>query len=427
MSSKNWLKSLGVLSTLFLFTQVGAQTSSSTYSALGIGEFNYSGLTQNQGMGGLGISFGSGWQANTVNPATTTKNTIFNFQTALNYKRINVDNGTENSKVDGGGLSYIALSFPIKVGKLTSGMGLGQITSVNYRLRVESEVANSDLKANNFLRGDGGISEAYLNFGYLLAKNLSIGVHGSYLFGSTVRSNTLIVSDEEGAAVGNSSEYYERLTVSDVGFKLGAHYQLKVSEKGNLHLGAIYQKLGDVGGTGFAKLAGVDQASDPDSDGDLIANDVSGHIYIPNRYGFGMTYEKINKFAVGLEGQFQDFKQYENFFGEELDLQAAKKVGLGFQFIPEYLSFDNLLMRGTYRIGVEWMQTPYYLNQTNINDIGVTLGASIPVNQLSLINLSFKAGQRGTLDNGLIRENYINFTLGFSLNDNSWFYKRVFE
>src|SRR5690606_36623449 len=180
----------GVLSTLFLFTQVGAQTSSSTYSALGIGEFNYSGLTQNQGMGGLGISFGSGWQANTVNPATTTKNTIFNFQTALNYKRINVDNGTENSKVDGGGLSYVALSFPIKVGKLTSGMGLGQITSVNYRLRVESEVANSDLKANNFLRGDGGISEAYLNFGYLLAKNLSIGVHGSYLFGSTVRSNT---------------------------------------------------------------------------------------------------------------------------------------------------------------------------------------------------------------------------------------------
>jgi hypothetical protein len=27
----------------------------------------------------------------------------------------------------------------------------------------------------------------------------------------------------------------------------------------------------------------------------------------------------------------------------------------------------------------------------------------------------------------LIRENYVNFTLGFSLNDNTWFYKRVFE
>ncbi|WP_026967396.1 hypothetical protein [Algoriphagus terrigena] len=427
MSSKNWLKSLGVLCTLLVVTEARAQTSSSTYSALGIGEFNYSGLTQNQGMGGMGISYGTGWNANNVNPAITTKNTIFNFQAALNYKRINVDNGTETSKVDGGGLSYIALSFPIKVGKMTSGMGLGQITSVNYRLRVESEVANSDLIANNFLRGDGGISEAYLNFGYLLAKNLSIGVHGSYLFGSTIRSNTLIVSDEEGAAVGNNSEYYERLTVSDVGFKLGAHYQLKVSDRGNLHLGAIYQKLGDVSGTGFAKLAEIGQASNPDSQGDLIANDEKGSIYIPNRYGFGVTYEKMNKFAVALEGQFQDFAKYQNFFGEELDLMEAKKVGLGFQFIPDYLSFDNLLMRATYRIGVEWMQTPYYLNQTNIDDIGLTLGASIPVNQLSLVNMAFKAGRRGTLDNGLIKENYISFTLGFSLNDNSWFYKRVFE
>ncbi len=418
---------MGVLCTLLLFTEVGAQTSSSTYSALGIGEFNYSGLTQNQGMGGMGISYGTGWQANNVNPAITTRNTIFNFQAALNYKSINVDNGTETSKVDGGGLSYIALSFPVKVGKFTSGMGLGQITSVNYRLRVESEVANSDFKANNFLRGDGGISEAYINFGYLLAKNLSIGFHGSYLFGSTIRSNQLIVTDEDGMTVGSASEYYERLTVSDVGFKVGGHYQLKLSEKGNLHFGAIYQKLGNVSGTGFAKLAAIGQASDPETDGDLIADDVKGSIYIPNRYGFGVTYEKMNKFAIALEGQFQDFAKYQNFFGEELDLQETKKVALGFQIVPDYLNFDNLLLRGTYRFGIEWMQTPYYLNQTNIDDIGFTLGASIPVNQLSLVNMAFKAGRRGTLDNGLIRENYINFTLGFSLNDNSWFYKRVFE
>ena len=418
---------MGALCALLIVSKVGAQTSSSTYSALGIGEFNYSGLVQNQGMGGMGISYGTGWHANNVNPAVTTKNTIFNFQAALNYKSINVDNGSEKSKVDGGGLSYLALSLPIKPGKLTSGLGLGQITSVNYNLRVESEVANSDYKSHNFMSGDGGISEAYLNFGYLLAKNLSIGVHGSYLFGSTIRSNQLLVTNEEGTSIGTSSEYYERLTVSDFGYKLGAHYQIKVSEKGNLHLGAIYQKLGDVNGTGFAKLAAIGQASDPDSDGDLIADDVKGSIYIPNRYGFGVTYEKINKFALSLEGQLQDFTKYENFFGEQLDLQEARKLALGFQIVPDYMSFDNLLARGTYRVGLEWMQTPYYLNATNIDDIGVTLGASLPVNQLSLINMAFKAGRRGTLDNGLIRENYVSFTLGFSLNDNSWFYKRVFE
>jgi hypothetical protein len=201
----------------------------------------------------------------------------------------------------------------------------------------------------------------------------------------------------------------------------------KASSKSNIHLGAIYQKLGNVNGTAFAKLASIGQASRPNSDGDLIADNQKGSIYIPNRYGFGITYEKNNKFAVGLEGQYQDFADYRNFFGDPLTLQANKKVGLGVQFVPDFQSFDNLLKRATYRVGLEWNQTPYLLNQTSINDIGINFGTSIPVNTLSLINFAIKAGQRGTLDNGLIRESYVNFTFGLSLNDNSWFYKRTFE
>lgn len=427
MLSKIGLKTVGVLCTLLLFTQGYAQTSSSIYSALGIGDFNSGGLTHNQGMGGLGISYATGWHANVVNPALTTRNTIFNFQAALNYKRINVNNGTESSLVDGGGLSYLAISLPIKSGKFTSGMGLGQISSINYRLQVETPVANSELKASNFLEGDGGISEAYINFGYLLAKNLSIGVHGSYLFGSSIRSNQLLIFDSKNVEVGRASEYYERLTVSDVGFKAGLHYMFKSSAKSNIHLGAIYQKLGDVNGTAFAKLAAIGQASRPNTDGDLIADNQRGSIYIPNRYGVGITYEKNNKFAVGLEGQYQDFADYRNFFGDPLTLQSNKKVGLGVQFVPDFQSFDNLLKRATYRIGLEWNQTPYLLNQSTINDIGINFGTSIPVNQLSLVNFAIKAGQRGTLDYGLIRESYVNFTFGLSLNDNSWFYKRTFE
>lgn len=418
---------LGVLSTLLLISEGFGQNSASTYSALGIGEFNYGGQIQNQGMGGLGISFGTGWSANAVNPALTTRNTIFNFQASLNYKRIDVANDTENSLVDGGGLSYLAISLPVKTGKFTAGMGLGQISSINYRLKVDSPIANSSLIANNYLEGDGGISEAYVNFGYLVAKNLSIGVHGSYLFGSSIRSNQLLVFDQKGVEVGRASEYYERISVSDVALKVGAHYFFKTSEKSNLHLGAIYQTFGDVNGTAFAKLAPIGQASSPKTDGDLIANNERGNIYLPSRYGFGVSYEKNNKFVIGLEGQMQDFAQYRNFFGEPLSLQAAQKVGLGFQIVPDFTDFDKLLNRSTYRMGLEWMRTPYFINQTTINDIGINFGTSIPVNQLSLVNMAMKVGRRGTVDNGLIREAYVNFSLGFSLNDNSWFYKRVFE
>lgn len=418
---------LGVLFTLILISEGFGQNSSSTYSALGIGEFNYGGQVQNQGMGGLGISFGTGWSANAVNPALSTRNTIFNFQASLNYKRIGVANDTENSLVDGGGLSYLALSLPVKPGKFTAGMGLGQISSINYRLTVDSPVNNSELRANNNLEGDGGISEAYVSFGYLLAKNLSVGVHGSYLFGSSIRSNQLLIFDQGDVEVGRASEYYERISVSDVALKLGGHYFFKTSDKSNLHVGAIYQTFGNVNGTAFAKLAPIGQASSLKTDGDLIANNEKGTIYLPSRYGFGLSYEKNNKYVIGLEGQFQDFSKYRNFFGEPLSLQAAQKVGLGFQIVPDFTDFDKLLNRSTYRMGLEWMRTPYFINETTINDIGINFGTSIPVNQLSLMNMAIKVGRRGTVDKGLIREAYVNFTVGFSLNDNSWFYKQVFE
>ncbi|SIO07083.1 hypothetical protein [Algoriphagus halophilus] len=427
MLSKIKLQLLGVICTLFLFSEAQAQSSASTYSALGIGEFNYSGLTQNQGMGGLGVSYGTGWNANVVNPALTTYNTIFNFQAALNYKKFNARNSSESSDVDGGGLSYVAMSLPLKSGKVTMGLGLNQITSVNYRLQVESAVENAELRAYNYVQGDGGISETYMSFGVKVAKNFSLGAQVSYLFGSTIRNNQLSLLNGNDNPVGNTTEYYERLTVSDIGFKGGAHYVAKLSDKNNLHFGAIYQNLGNVSGKAFAKLAALGEASDPDSDGDLIANDEKGSIYIPNRIGFGVTFEKMNKFALGLEGQYQDFNKFKSFFGESLSLREAIKVGLGFRIVPDYLAIDSPLKRTTYRFGLEYQQTPYYLNQTNINDIGINFGASFPVNQLSLVNLAVKVGQRGTTDNGLIQENYVNFTFGFSLNDNSWFYKRVFE
>lgn len=428
MLSRVKLNLLGVFYTLFLFTEVQAQSSASTYSALGIGEFNYSGLTQNQAMGGLGISFGTGWNPNVVNPALSTRNTIFNFQSALNYKRINAKTEEQTSEVDGGGLSYLAMSFPFKSGKIGAGMGLNQITSVNYRLLLQSQVNNADaITANNFIQGDGGISEAYINFGVLVAKNLSLGITGSYLFGSTIRSNQLTLLNENSNIVGARTEYYERLTVSDVGVKFGAHYYFPISETGNLHVGAIYQVLGDVGGKAFAKLAAFGQANDPDSDGDLIANDEKGSVYIPNRFGFGVSYEKANKYVIGFEGQFQDFTQYRSFLGDETLLNETYKFGLGFQIVPNYLAIDSYLKRTTYRAGIEVQQTPYFLNETNVNDIGINFGASFPVNQLSIVNFAVKVGRRGTTDSRLIQEDYINFTLGFTLNDNSWFYKRAFD
>lgn len=427
MSIKNRLRLLGTLGVFFIFTNAFSQTTASSYSALGLGEFNYGGLTHNQAMGGLGISYGTGWAINNVNPALSARNTVFNFQAAMTYRNVNAATTSESETLDGGGLSYLALSLPLKSTKLSMGMGINQLTGVNYNILVNGDVANSNLSSINRVEGEGGISEAYLSTGYYLAKNLSVGLHASYLFGSTIRTNQLSLLDSARNQIGATSEYYERFTVADVSFKGGIHYFFKVGDGKNIHLGAIYHMFGDIRGKQFAKVADQGEASDPDTPGDIINNNDRGTIFLPNRLGYGISFEKINKFVVGLEAQFQDFSQYRNFAGESGDLGESFKVGLGAQFVPDAFSMDNLLKRATYRVGLEYIQTPYVVNQSQIMDVGINFGGSLPVNSLSLVNMALKVGTRGTTGNGLIRENYFNISFGFSLNDNTWFYKRSFE
>ncbi|MCH7397898.1 hypothetical protein MM236_07855 [Belliella sp. DSM 107340] len=427
MSIKNRLRFIGAIGAFFILSESFSQSSASTYSALGLGEFNFNGLTHNQAMGGLGISYGTGWAVNNVNPALSTRNTVFNFQAAMNYRSVNAATSSQSESLDGGGLSYLALSLPFKPGKVTFGMGLNQISSVNYSILASGEVANTDLTSFNRVEGDGGITEAYLSTGILLAKNLSIGLHGSYLFGSTIRTNQLSLIDTTGNSQGVTSEYYERFSVADVAVKGGIHYFFKAGARSNIHLGAMYHKFGNINGKQFAKVADFGDASNPDRPGDIINDNDRGNIFLPDRHGYGVTFEKINKFVVGLEAQFQDFSKYRSFTGETGDLGDSFKLALGGQITPDISSQDNMFKRSTYRMGLEYQQTPYIVNQTQVTDLGINFGGSIPVNSLSMVNVAIKVGTRGSTNNGLIRENYVNFSLGFSLNDNSWFYKRSFE
>ena len=66
------------------------------------------------------------------------------------------------------------------------------------------------------------------------------------------------------------------------------------------------------------------------------------------------------------------------------------------------------------------------VNQQDIKDFGINFGLGIPVGRLSKANLGVEFGQRGTDDFGLIKENYLNFMIGVSLND-LWFIKSMYN
>ena len=85
-----------------------------------------------------------------------------------------------------------------------------------------------------------------------------------------------------------------------------------------------------------------------------------------------------------------------------------------------------------YRLGFIYDETYLNLNNTNINRYAVTFGLGLPLapsqtlTTFYKINLSAEVGRRGTLENGLVKENYVNLHLSFTLND-KWFTRYKYQ
>jgi hypothetical protein len=75
-----------------------------------------------------------------------------------------------------------------------------------------------------------------------------------------------------------------------------------------------------------------------------------------------------------------------------------------------------------------YYKTEYYkVDGHAVGDFGLTLGATLPVFRwYNGLTVGMDIGQRGTVRNNLIRERYVNFTVGVNLFD-IWFQKPRYE
>jgi hypothetical protein len=151
-------------------------------------------------------------------------------------------------------------------------------------------------------------------------------------------------------------------------------------------------------------------------------------VKLPSTISLGIEYVKADKFKIGAQGTLENWDSYENeaYPGE---LKTTFAVAAGLEFIPDNLSYNRYLKRVRYRFGGYYRQDPRSLNGQKLTDFGATFGLGFPLilprQQTSFINLSLEGGRMG--HGTAISENYIRMTLGFTLNDNSWFFKRRFE
>ena len=395
------------------------------------------------GLGGLQATYQDPYHLNILNPASLASLQSTSFEVGLYGQYANLEDANNSAGTYQGNLRYIALGFPLRnpvnlslegdENKWNGGMAFSLVptTLVGYDLRLEDRDPEFGLTSNS-LKGTGG---AY-RFTWSTAgryRGLSAGVNVNYNFGQI--TNTRIVAfDSIPEAL--ASEFLEEYNLN--GFTIGygvqyAYYFKETNEEGERVDGRRRVLIGVNGMFGsdletesrilnrrFSPNGALFVSDTLQADEDRLAT-----LNLPGEITFGLAYETANKIFIGAEYGVRNYAMFRN-EAQPGRLLDASRLNIGVQYIPDAGSYNNYFRRVRYRAGLRLEQDPRQINGEQARRNAVTIGAGFPIRlprqQISFLDVALEAGQFGVAD--VLDANYVQLTLGFSLNDNSWFFKR---
>lgn len=410
----------------FITLSAWGQAAKSPFTARGIGDIYDMGLIHNQGMGGVGISNGNFWYLNNLNPALLPYNSLTVFSAGFIGENRNVENATASETNGGGNLNYLATAFPIKPGWWTTSIGLMPYSNVDYKFSYVDQVQGADTEARITEEGTGGFNQFYWSNGVAINKYIYVGLKATYLFSSieTDFSNQLL---EDNVATSYTPTKQERLNASDFLFTAGIALNKDSIFNNRIHMkvGFTYDFKSDVNAKLFETwgLEILDQRVFLDT----LRDDTRGNITIPQALGAGISLNNGLKWSAGVDVRLQQWSDYKDFNGNRDNfLGNSFKIALGGEFAPDPGSVSSYFKRITYRMGFSYEETPYVINGKQVKDFGINFGWSLPVGRFSSLDMAFKYGKRGDVDDNLISESYYKAYLGINFND-QWFIKRKYD
>jgi len=420
----------------------------SPYSRFGLGDFNPQYLAAQGGMGGLSAAFHDPYHINPLNPAALSRLDATAFEVGIDarYSALSAEGASE--ELWSGNLTYLALAFPLinpinevldrKDTKLGLGMAfiLQPYTTVGYNVEATQQAGAAGL-STNFLRGQGETYRLSWSNGIRYG-GLSGGVTLGYNWG-TLENNRRVEFDS--LALGYITEFRDEFTLSGLFWRFGLQYTHefeKADDKGELKPSGkrlIFGVHGSTANEFNTESIRYGQRFNPSFGApfaiDTLYNEagVEGTGQLPAAFAAGVTYERVNKFRIGVEMDVQQWANYRNDAQSGTELTNTWGVRFGGEYIPDHLSYNSYWERVRYRFGAFYGNDPRSFEGDQLLDYGLTLGFGFPIilprQRTSFVNFTVEAGQFGLAD--ALQETYINMTLGFTLNDNTWFFKRKFN
>ena len=401
----------------------------SPYAAFGIGDIKYDNTTDVNAMGGIStayiwdfnnnFNFGNpaankNLELTTVKVEGTNENNFFK----SNFENTSV---TKHSSY----ISNIAIAFPLSP-KVKFGLGYQPYSSKKYSVLNKEILADGVTTKANLYRGEGTISTVQAAVSYQLTPEFALGFRSNFYFGNLYDISELTYSTAELI-----NGYETKNKTKSFNFTLGTAYQKKVEKDKKLTLGATVT----FGNTGILETQYINSTyfytpGQVKNDVNIIESKYSQNTdLIPLGFSVGAGYGKDTKWFLGTQVDYSKGKI--DFLSAPFTNESSYKISAGGWYLPNYNNFRNYFSRVTYRYGAYYEKGNLSYNGNGVNQFAVTGGVSLPfenksANRMSGIDVGIELGKRGTLQNNMVRQNFVNLKIALNFAD-KWFNKRLYD
>ncbi len=424
MSGKNLSKSFLVFALLFCAAfahaedDTGAFSGYSPYSIFGIGEISMQGTAYNLSMGGVGIASRNPRFINILNPAAVTARDTLTFMVDFavsqgnKFMKQNSGSNTLKSVNNTFNMANCVMSFPIwKTIAMMVGVLPYSSTGYGYSYSETDQKVIADVGNINYSNaGSGGVYQAFATLGVSFWRRLSLGAQGIYYFGNILKQSE--VSYSSASYVGISTA--DRMNINAFSGKFGIQYIQPLGEDIVVGAGATYRL-----GTGIKNTLTKN-----------LEETAGDNIKFAPEWGFGLSVNYIDKLRFELNYIRADWTNsgFESSYfctvvntSHPFKSSVAQSVRAGAEYIPNRRDTRYYLKHVAYRAGCYYNKEYVNVGGSQIDAKGVTIGATFPiVNGFCGLTTAFELGQKGTLQNNLVKETYFNISVGVSLYD-IWF------
>ena len=421
----------------------GAQAFSSfaPYSIFGFGDMALQGTAYNKSMGGVGVATRNNRFINIMNPAAVTARDTLSFMADFSVYADNkvFRQGDLKSAVNTFNINDLVMSFPLyKTSAMMVGIspysGTGFAYSYDY---LDPEIIGHTGSVGYAASGQGALYEGFVAAGVMFWKRLSLGAQLNLVFGGIEKTFGESFTDSSYGGIKNGS------TIQLNGFsgKFGLQYEQPIGAKSKVTVGATY-KMGTSFKGYIEEYSYTSNSVSSDTlyyHADTLAQ-TPGRVKSADEIGIGISYKHGDNFMAEFDYTRADWT------GTGLDKQSAfitnktttsstsafstsvsQSFRFGLEWVPNRNDIRYYFKRVAYRVGAYYKTDYFKLDGRDITSMGITLGATLPIYRwYNGLTVGMEIGKRGSLADNMVKENYVNFSIGVNIFD-IWFQKPKYE